>query len=322
MLGWCLILLTIALFEKVEPYVDISAELLMNPSFQKGPAHWQISNTLNAWHSGAIRLMNQDRNSGVSLRQIVKKPTSGYVRLAADARLEGVVPGPEAWQKARIGLLGRESGGEWRWDFKGTLFSVDGDQLLRDCSTVIKIPDKYVEIRVEIELTGATGIFIVERVSLKEVEPRLIFNILAAVLLISWSGLLITLLLFLLRTPNRLSIVVALLIIFVLLLIPEGAKQSIQSALAIGDSNFPMDHLLLFSLSTLLVLFETEKHHIPVIQVIGGLVTFSVSTEVLQYFSSHRSPAVLDELTNLLGISVAMAIFRLPGFVRLSRNSP
>jgi uncharacterized membrane protein required for colicin V production len=297
----------------VDHYRDVSGELLENHSFEAGLSGWHSSQNLDMSQSGTVNLSNWKPSEGHFIHQTLSKPASGIVRISADAQIGNVKIGPEVWHSARIDVLGREAEGDWRWDFANTLFQETGTLAMRDISKIIHIPVEFSEIRVESELTGGTGTYLVGRISLTEVESRFSVRLLTYLLLACWLLLGVAIIVALVRLQMWLEGLILSLASILLLLISETFKQEILGRLEVwipGINNFAVDHLLLFFAATIIICYNINYKQISDIRnVVFSLVTFSLATEALQYYTSHREPRLLDSLTNIAGISLAALIF-------------
>lgn len=193
---------------------------------------------------------------------------------------------------------------------------------MRNISKIIHIPDEFSEIRVESELTGGTGTFLVERISLKEVESRFPVKLLTYLLLACWLIVGVGVIVALTRLRMWLTGFILSLVGILLLLISETFKLEILGRLEVwilGINNFAVDHLLLFFTATLIICYNTNHKQITGIrQLLFSLVSFSLATEAMQYYTSHRDPRLLDSLINIAGISLAALIFLLHRASKLS----
>lgn len=306
-------LLTWLLYEKVDHFTDVGDELLQNHSFESGLAGWHSSRNVDKDQVHTVNLSNWKSTEGHYIHQSLVNPASSIVRISADIEIVNVKIGPEGWQSARIDVFGRETGGKWRWDFPNTLFQETGTLKLRNISKVIHIPDEYSEIRVESELTGGTGTFLIERISLTEVESLLSVKLLTYLLLACWLALGLGSTIGLISLKMWLPSTTMAFIGVLLLLIQESFKLEILQRLEEWIpviNNFPFDHLFLFFMATLIICFSTSgKQNAALWQVVFSLVTFSLATEVLQYFTTHREPRLLDSIMNLVGILSATLLF-------------
>jgi hypothetical protein len=305
----------------VDHYSDVGTELLENHSFEAGLSGWRSSRGLEKDHLGRVDLSNWKTSAGKYIHQTLSKPASGIVRISADAQISNVTLGPAVWQSARIDVLGREAEGEWRWDFDNTLFQKTGTHVLRNTSKIIHIPDEYSEIRVEAELDGGTGSYIVERISLSEVESKYPVRFLAYLLLACWLILGIGIIAALARLQMWVTVFALCLTSTLLLLISESLKLEITVRLEYlvpGVNDLAFDHLLLFFLLTTILCYNVSITQISDIwPLLISLVIFSLATEALQYYTSHREPRLLDTFANIAGISSAALIFVLHRASRL-----
>jgi hypothetical protein len=306
-------LLTTVLYETVDRYADVGGELLENHSFDAGLTGWHPSRNVNKNQRRLIDLSNWKSSEGHDIRQILPKPSSGMVRISADVTTINVETGPKSWQRARIDVLGRKANGKWQWDFPNTLFRATGTSQLRDISTVIKIPDEFTELRVQAELTGGTGTFLVDRISLKEVKERLLIIVLSYLLLACWVVLGTVVIVLMVRMRMWIPATIILTAGTLLLLIPDTIKTSILNKfekLIPAISHLPLDHLFLFMMATFVIYYTSHgKPATHLWKIAFGLITFSFASEALQYFTNHRDPLLRDLAANVAGITLGILVY-------------
>ena len=289
-------------FMAVDGYRDVSGELLVNPSFDAGLDGWRASKDVNRNQKGTIDLSNSSAGGSLLIDQDLARPASGFVRLTADVRIRGVRLGPESWQGARIDVLGQDSNGQWHWDFPNKLFSVTGTRDLHGVSQVIGIPRTFSRIRVECELTGGTGTYLVDRVSVREAAPLASVVGVKWALLAAWAllaGLSVAALMR--RRAWREATVLAAGGAF-LLFIPDALRLRVEAMTEFPNFHLSLDHLALFAVMTVLTLPEgigvrsSQRHSIWHLAILG------VAVEAIQFYLPGRTTEFVDILSNFLGI--------------------
>ena len=104
-------------FSGVDAYRDIGGELLKNSSFDAGLTDWRPSGAVDIHQRHSVDLSNRTVTGSHVIDQAIPRPENGLLRVTADARLRNVRRGPEAWQLARVDLLGhRDASGQVRGD--------------------------------------------------------------------------------------------------------------------------------------------------------------------------------------------------------------
>ncbi len=312
-LVWVMTGTTWFVHQKLDRYMDKEPQLLVNPSFSQGSVGWSMSTLAEVTDEGVLVLDNPLPGSSRYAWQMLKAPSSGYLRICAEADIRNVQRGPEVWHKARVDVLGREPGGDWKWDFPNTLFSVTGTVQFVDYCKVIPVPESYPELRVEAELTGGTGVFRLNGISAREARPRDAVVHLSRGLLAGWILLGAAGLFMLLRKGMVFSTGVALFALGLLVWLPESVKHSLLDGTGLGTATLgglPLDHLLLVFPASWMVLYESRWRGMPFLPVLILLVTFAVSTECIQYYSNHRNPQLLDAVANLVAIGFSVFLFR------------
>ena len=144
-----------------------------------------------------------------------------------------------------------------------------------------------------------------------EAEFRYSAKVMIYILMGGWILLGLYAVFALIRRGMALTVIVMLAVCLLLLLIPEAVKQRILNTMEIPDSGISLDHILLFFFSTILILRGFLTAGIPLLQVVVSLLIFSLATEMLQYFTSHRDPLITDGVTNIVGILIGVIAFRL-----------
>ena len=308
-----LCLLTFVLFEKIDHYLVISDELLKNHSFDEGLTDWSTSWNVDRDQNQVIDLSNWSPAEGHFIHQSLHTPASGFVRLSADIQIINVKAGPAQWQTARVDILGLGADKKWHWEFPNTLIKGSGTQKFINVTRDISIPKDFSEIRIESGLTGGTGVFLIERLSLVEIEPKSIVKLMTYAVLSCWLTLGLVVLFSLVRRKMWLPCLVTIVATLLLLVIPESLKLTLLDVLKYWvphSKGIPVEHLILFFPAALLLCFISK--YTPAMRLAPtmlSLVTFSIASEVLQYYTAHRNPTLIDGITNVTSISLALMFF-------------
>jgi len=90
----------------VAPYRTVGGELLRNPDFATGLTGWERPVNENVVHQGPVLRLHLDNNTGDSrIEQRIGNPERFHrLRLSADIKSHGVVPGEKAWHRSRLML--------------------------------------------------------------------------------------------------------------------------------------------------------------------------------------------------------------------------
>lgn len=301
---------TLLLFEQVDAFRDVGGELLSNPAFDHGMAGWEGVN-IGEVLAGAVVLVSDGGDEPHILRQVVRTPESGLVRLTASARLENVVQGPLGWHKARVGLLGLDADGNEFWDFSGTLFAKAGTHRLDRISRVIKVPKRYRSISVEAELTGGSGALLLESMSLTEVVTRPRVELLRSCVFVVWLGLLLMAIVVAWRFLGGYEALFLATGAGLLLFLPTPLRQGLQAAISPAQWPVSIDHLLLFVVLGMVILRRSGANfRRSTIYRIVALLVMAVSLEVVQYYVPGRTPDLRDLWSNLAGIGLSLAFWQ------------
>ena len=301
---------TLLLFERVDAFRAVGGELLSNPDFDQGMAGWEGIN-IGEVRAGAVVLASTGGDESHILRQVVRTPPGGLIRVTADARLVAVIQGPLDWHNARVGVLGLDTGGQVFWDFSGNLFAKVGTHRLEGISRVIKVPSRYRSIRIEAELTGGSGALVLERLSLAEVEPRPLVEMLRSCVLAVWFALLPLSVVVMWRFLGGYEAVLLATGAGLLLFLPTPLRQGLQEAISPEHWPVSVDHLLLFVVLGMVILRRSGANlRASTFYRILALLVMAVSLEVVQYYAPGRTPDLRDLWSNLAGIGFSVIFWQ------------
>jgi hypothetical protein len=118
---------------------------------------------------GGVRLINEDAGATVGLDQVlVLPPGINAFRVAATVTLEGVSPGPERWQQARMFIQTVPEGASPHFHGPHQLIDRSGDYGPHRLSADFPVVPDTPEARLMIRLQRATGAMVVQHL---EIEP-------------------------------------------------------------------------------------------------------------------------------------------------------
>ena len=311
-----LCVLTYALFEHVPHYTDTSGELMVNPGFNEGLSGWRSSKAVYRDQVGTIDLTNSNPEELKSIYQIIPTPKSRALRVSSVYSTRNVTQGAKNWHNARLGVAGKDESGEWRWDFRGTVFAQTGTVNLKRASKVVVVPEGVDELKVEFELGGATGEFRIHQIEAIAVERIPLVSALTSTIRGAW--VILGALIGLIFAYNRLwlPLFTGIAASFLLIFIPKSQKDELLS----WSSNWlpslgaiDIDHLLLFLLlTTTLLLYaaigraKCSRHWLFV-----SLVFAAISLEIVQYFTLYRTVNLKDALVNVTGVCLPFLLLYL-----------
>lgn len=259
--GFALLLALAGLWMLAIPHYDADGTNLLASGDFDSAAGWQASDGV-VIDAGAAILGARGPGNLTLTQRIAARPGT-MVQVTAVASLDRVERGPMRWQSARIELFARNPGGKWAWDFDNTLLKAIGSVSVQRYSAVFELPSKYDEFRVEAHLIEATGVFRIDSLEVKLIEPR---SLVHAVCL--GFGILTGLIMFgalFSFVPNRL--VLGLGLALVLLLFLPAIRDTLRDAI----SGLQLSVLASSQLFTVLEGFA----HFAVVSLLAGMVLTS-----------------------------------------------
>ena len=296
--------ITWVLFAHVDAFGAVGGELLKNPSFESGLAGWHVSRDAVRSSTGLVDLSGHKASLAHIVSQTLPRPATGYLRVTVDADVRDVVRGPKPWQSARIDVMGLDAKGHEHWDFPHKLIAMTGSRKLRGVSKVFKIPAAYKQVRIEAELVGATGTFVVRRLSATEARPLGGVALAKKTVLMLWS-LFIVLVVLILSWSRAWALIFALLPGGALLLfIPDAIRHFVEHIVTVNGLHLSLDHLSLFMVMTWLAL--RDDYVGGWLEPIVHLAVLGVIVEAIQYYLPGRSSEFVDILSDWLGIWFAV----------------
>ncbi|XOV89173.1 MAG: hypothetical protein ACFHX7_04585 [Pseudomonadota bacterium] len=292
---------TLAFFLGVDRFVVVPQNLLETRT------DWQYRGDVLILPTSEFQLRNESSTRGSSLYQEFDRPGSGLIQLSAEMTIEQVAPGPKFWQFARIDLEGRraEPNSPWEW-LPGTKLIAETGTGNYQASQVMSVAPLYPRIRVSLDLTGATGLMTVRNLAaFQAIEtPAHIHG--RRLLAMVWLLVAMLAAVSLWRYGFHVEVLVAISGGLVLFFTPawmrgwiEGLNERVQ---------FSVEHTSLFLLLGLVLLGRTSARVSPLIMA-GYLVCAAGAAETAQWFTPTREPSLVDGLSNLAGICLALGIW-------------
>lgn len=337
---------TLALFQLYERYQPSGPELLTDPTFAEGFAHWERSGRGKAWlsDSGVLRLRVDDARGGVAVRQSL--PEAGryrLLRLSGKLQAQDIQPGPRFWQRGRLVLVSLD-GNERMLAVPHLAADLDGTRAWRRYQAVFRVPSQMRTVRVGVQLIGATGVLAVKELSLREVQEKGAFawyryaSLVLWALVLIWAGL--PWLAQWRGDKAQWTIVLLGLTLLVGTLLPGSLKMQLEwatgAALArLALWGWPLSgrgsestvllcsdgwHLLTFALFAAAV--RRGHPDVSARMLIVWLLTLAAVSETLQFYVDARQPSLIDFAIDSAGLLLGVAAVSLwPGAGRAPRWS-
>jgi hypothetical protein len=340
---------TIGFFNSYERYEGIGSELLTDPEFREGFTHWNRSGrgVAEILEDGRMIILRADEPSAdVAVRQSLSNPQRfRLLRLSGELKVEDIRPGERFWQKGRL-VLASFDADRRMMSVPHVVADLEGNQSWQTYRQVFRVPEGVVEMRVGIQLIGATGILLARNLSLQEVRERDHYSWYRGAGMSLWAVALLWISLpyfarLRLNAPHLL-IGMDLVGIFVGTLMPAKFKMEMDSG--IGTALFqivqiwgsddqrehevsllraPLDslviskagHFLFFALLAFAVRWAHPKGRWP--GLLFGLLILAVVSEVLQFFVDHRLPRLGDLIIDGAGVVLGLTLFEILRRVRM-----
>lgn len=339
---------TISAFNSFEQYANSGRELLISRDFT-GSHAWKTGHegSVNFFPGDGVARLDAARTRNfVHLTQIV--PIQGnfrFLRLACDLSTREVIAGPEPWMSSRVILVFHDRHGAPMRHLPHVVASLTGTNQWQRHETVFPVPEEASQIRVAVQLAGASGTMWVRNISLRPVMESGIFPRIRASALIVWLITLAWLAGPLFRwikgSPQGRSIAIVGILIIISTLSPDSAKEQIAHRLfpsvtaphaantsPIDSYNqfrftpllaepdlFKAGHFILFALLGLIATLRQPKS-LPS-SLLPHLFIFALTTEVLQLFAVGRSAQLGDFLIDSTGITVGAVLACVTALARL-----
>lgn len=188
-----LALLTLAVFAWLPRHDPTGGPLLRDPAFLtlgEAGSPWQAvgRSDLPERVAEGVRFANADPARSVLLEQVVDRPPGiEGLRLTATVALDGVVIGPERWQKARLFVLGVKPDGRSDHGRPHRFLHATGTLAPERRSEVFMPGPALDRARVLLGLPRATGELTVTSLELQGVTFRPVFRLMRGLVLAGWA---------------------------------------------------------------------------------------------------------------------------------------
>jgi VanZ family protein len=208
--------------------------------------------------------------------------------------------------------------------------NLEGTQDWKTYRAVFQIPQNAVEVRVSLQIIGATGELAARNLSLHEVQQRSHYDLYWGIGLVLWVFMLgwlsLTLLSQLRLDFPHLILVFAFLSIVIGVLMPNALKLNMEGEISTifayfswlnSDVTHFMDkdptkisdlgHFLLFMLLAMATrwAYPTQNGF----YLLSGLICVAATSEVLQFFVEGRLPLITDLLIDVAGLLLGIGLF-------------
>lgn len=332
---------TILFFNHYDRYIVVGPELIQNPDFSQGNG-WKQSSpsiSLTPENQGMALLTAHSQTEAPSLSQTLPVPgQSNLLRLSCDIKTKNIIAGNKYWKSARVVMLQRNSRGEPMYSLPHILASQQTDSDWQHFEKAFIINPTTAEVLIAAELVQSSGSMWIKSLSLRPIAVKASFKEYRLAILLVWLAALIwigrpIILSWLSHTRGRIALVLATGILIGVLL-PENLKELLSGPLPahpgavftliipnqFNNTDFfrftpllpsidiyKIGHFSMFMLLAV-TLFGAKTYRDQRTQLIGYLILFALSTEVLQLFMAGRTAQLGDVIVDSLGIMLGVFI--------------
>ncbi len=317
-----LIGLTLVTFVWLPRYDPVGGQILADTAFAT------LGDDRSPWSSlgnadgadvvpGGVHLANGDDGKTVLIEQVVAVPAGVEgVRLTATVELDGVVRGPERWQKARLFVLGVKPDGRSDFSRSHRFLHTTGTSSPQRWSDVFMLDPICNRVRVLIGLPRATGQLMVTGIELQGIALQPAYRLMRTITLAGWA----TAALFFAgvlwrRSRDKVAatlVVTALAAVVGVTTIPYDVRAPVQSffgQLGGGGDAGPLK--LAMHLGVLAMVAVVARRLLPTLQWVRlwcGLVGAGLALELGEWFRGTLDRGDgLDFAANLGGVTLGLA---------------
>jgi len=334
---------TILFFNYYEKYSIVGPELLQNINFDNQAAGWNYSRSGISISTSkkSVKLHSNVYNVSKHFNQTVNNIT-GYqrLRLTFDTKAQKVTPGNAVWMTARVHLVSYSQTDTALHSPTHVLTSLIGNSEWSHNEVVFVTPLKMPSLRVTVQLAKATGTLWARNLSLQPVVKTNEYKTYRSAIALLWAGtvfwVVLPLLLSIQRKKKRLIVALLTLIIVFATLMPSTVKNNINNSLLDSDNTallkiqfdtdvfklkpyllapdiFKIGHFFMFSFLTVFALLY-KSHTVSHTELIGYLLIFAATTEVLQLYLNGRNAQLGDIFIDSAGIMTGAIVFYIARF--------
>ncbi len=319
LVAWVLMLVaTWTFFHWVPAWTPSSDDLVVNGRFDRGLEAWSAGPGVQARTSveGLVLESRRSRpHAGIEQAFAYPSPCD-HLRLLTVLAVEEVVAGDHPWQRARL-VVGRRAGGGWALE-TSPLLTFEGTLPWSQHEAVLPCPRPVERIYLRVELHDVTGIVRLSRIHLTPVHESTWVTTARVIGIIAWAVLGMILVRRLVVRVRALGLTLPMLalaaLIVVGVMIPEALRNELvdglglpRSPIAVGPFTVPgstLGHGLLFA--ALAALLGASGKAPARLRLLGWLVLFAVTTEILQNFVPGRAPDPTDLWADICGIALGL----------------
>jgi hypothetical protein len=326
---------TFGFFKFFDRYAAVGPELLVDPGFQAGFTHWDLtglgSAAITAPGEITLHAGERERGAGVAVRQWLASPRHyGLLRLSGELKAHDIQAGERFWHKGRL-VLASFDAAERMLRVPHVVVDLEGTRSWQTYEAVFHIPATARRLQIGVQLIGATGSVTVRNLSLRAVEERGSYPLYRQLGITLWAVTLLGLALSYRSqwrwNPPYLLMYAATAGIFVGTLMPVEWKLVLETHIEAalircmpwlgsftdtdrhGDPTLfsKLGHVLLFGLLAVALRWAYPQQRL--VEGVMVLLLLALISEVLQFFVEGRLPQVNDWLLDGIGLLTGVALF-------------
>jgi len=333
----------------VEPYRQVGGELLRNPDFATGLTGWEQPVSENVVHQGPVLRLHLDDNTGdARIEQRIGNPERFHrLRLSADIKSHGVVPGEKAWHRARLILSSYDKNGNWLAVPHGVA-GIEGTNDWQHVERVFTVSRMAAELKVMAVLYRASGTVWFKNLRLTEVRKGPAWQVTQVAAICLWSLFLASIMLpLILKSKSALSkasLVVLVAAILAGTLVPADVKELLQAgSTAVFSTGDPKNKIVPKNPSTadafaekneasargrqrsnsawkiinnaghlflffLLAALLGRIYPVKIPYLLFPIILLAGATELMQFFVDGRGPGIEDWLLDIGGALIGITL--------------
>jgi hypothetical protein len=339
---------TILFFNFYNHYAVTGPELLRDAQFKTGLNAWQHTDTgisVDPAGVGVIKLSASNANNYIQISQTIDEVNHySLVRLSGEIRGDGVVPGNQPWDLARVVFVAYDKSGRPQYQYPHVLVNLQGTHDWEYKENVFSINPDTTRAEVQVQLLHAPGVFLVRNLSARPVAMRASFYKLRTLVTVIWLGALLWVIYPLARKSllSRRHAMVAAMVVLIAIgtLMPEQMKEDIGAALSshtsiVHQASTVAGDMAQFKLQPLLPGLDIYKagHFFlfaclaavalalpaslsATLRLTGILLLYALVTEVLQLLIQGRNSQLGDVIIDGAGIAAGYMLISVGFLVR------
>lgn len=337
---WVLVVLAVVLaivtiysLRNIDRFFVEKEQLLVDPQFLSGKAHWEEQGSSKISTSGNQLVITNNLGASHSVFQTVAVEPPAFYRFDFDAGVKDVVPTREdVWAKASAAVVFYDKNGERRGST--TIAYLEGSQAIKSYSENLLIRESA-SIEFAFRLFSAGGEFMIANPVISRLQEFPFYKNVRIAIVVAWllfSGLLLFLLWRLAGAWNLLALIALCGAALVGVMMPEAMMSAVNQKIAgllpqifftesrrllgfiyegnkfisAGSEVSKVGHFIVFTLLGVFAGLRWKK--VGIFFALACIAVFAFVTEALQMLVNGRMTSVGDLITDIVGGIIGLAI--------------